>query len=79
MLACLAKMDLALEKTFQLRGRVKDYWGEISERFDEWTSPLRPSSEDVEMFKNLTRSLLKDAPFGSDFRVAVIGLRCCGP
>ena len=32
---------------------MKDYWGEISERFDEWTAPLRPSPEDVEMFKNL--------------------------
>jgi len=31
---------------------VKDYWGKISERFDEWTSPLRPSPEDVEMFRN---------------------------
>ncbi len=31
---------------------MKDYWGEISERFDEWTAPLRPSPEDVEMFKN---------------------------
>ncbi len=32
---------------------MSDYWGKISERFDEWTAPLRPSPEDVEMFKNL--------------------------
>lgn len=32
---------------------MNDYWGKISERFDEWTSPLRPSSEDVDIFKNL--------------------------
>jgi SAM-dependent methyltransferase len=42
-----------LEKSFKVRGYVKDYWGEISERFDEWTAPLRPSPEDVEMFRNL--------------------------
>ena|GEM_PF-5844794 len=32
---------------------MKDYWGKISERFDEWTAPLRPSLEDVETFKSL--------------------------
>jgi len=31
---------------------MNDYWGKISERFDEWTAPLRPSLEDVQMFKN---------------------------
>ncbi len=28
-----------------------DQWGKISERFHEWTAPLRPSPEDVEMFR----------------------------
>ena len=31
---------------------MANYWAKISERFDEWTSPLRPCSEDVEMFRN---------------------------
>ncbi len=29
-----------------------DYWAQIAERFGEWTSPLRPSPEDVKMFKS---------------------------
>ena len=29
-----------------------DQWLKISERLNEWTSPLRPSLEDVEMYKN---------------------------
>ncbi len=41
---------------------MKDYWGTISERFDEWTAPLRPSPEDVQMFKSqlqpVSRTLL---------------------
>ena len=31
---------------------MKDYWGAISERFNEWTAPLRPSPEDVQMFQS---------------------------
>lgn len=31
---------------------MANYWAKISERFGEWTSPLRPSPEDVEMFQN---------------------------
>jgi SAM-dependent methyltransferase len=29
-----------------------DQWSEMSKRFDEWSSPLRPSQEDVNMFQN---------------------------
>ncbi len=29
-----------------------DQWTKILERWDEWTSPLRPSPEDVAMFRN---------------------------
>lgn len=32
-----------------------DQWAQISERIDEWTSPLRPSPEDVSLFKNQLR------------------------
>ena len=35
---------------------MNDYWGQISERFNEWTAPLRPSLEDVEMFRSLLDS-----------------------
>ncbi len=31
---------------------MSDQWGKISERFNEWTAPLRPSPEDVGLFKN---------------------------
>lgn len=46
-------MPIYFEKTFKSGRCMRDYWGEISERFNEWTSPLRPSPEDVEMFRNL--------------------------
>jgi SAM-dependent methyltransferase len=32
-----------------------DQWSQISERFNEWTAPLRPSQEDVALFKNSLR------------------------
>ena len=32
-----------------------NYWAKISARFDEWTAPLRPSAEDVELFRNQLR------------------------
>jgi SAM-dependent methyltransferase len=32
-----------------------EQWAKISERFNEWGSPLRPSPEDVEMFKRQLR------------------------
>jgi len=31
---------------------MTDYWCTISERFNEWTPPLRPSPEDVEIFRS---------------------------
>jgi len=34
-------------------GHEMDQWHKILQRFDEWTSPLRPSPEDVHMYKNL--------------------------
>ncbi len=29
-----------------------DQWAEMSKRFDQWTSPLRPSPEDFEMYRS---------------------------
>jgi SAM-dependent methyltransferase len=31
---------------------MTEYWATILKRFDEWTPPLRPTPEDVKMFKN---------------------------
>ena len=44
-----------------------DYWAKISARFNEWTAPLRPSPEDVEMFKK---------QLGAQSRTLLLGVTC---